>query len=455
MNAVCRGVAVLYLLHCLPCVAEDIEGIKAEMQAAYKKLGEGVSNATELIAHGQMEEFSQRSQALFPAEERTGAEALLLGNALFRNDPKAAYLLHKEAVAKLPDLPDAHNEWAMEQHRAGEYEGAAKSYAVYLKANPDLSWTNALQAECLLRMGKTEEALAAWKKAEDSQKGSLEHFEKMLCEVHSPRSLAWERAALIAKVKAGDLDAAEELMAFDCAFQRDWWNHGPLSPFLKADLEILGELKDVDAARLNELVCAAKANLANATGEGKAEDILREHGLLLDEKHTLPKSDRLLTPLIAAAEACEGIKAEAAREQWGKAIRERAKASKDAEVHNVLAHLYIGAPEFIEIAQEAWEATGDARFAGSCIAHLAAEKKLTLDHPDLIKARKMHPNHGVIAGLALGQAIEEKQPLESYLLAAIRAEYTELSPSGLFPRRSSRTLRSYFKLLEEQLAEKK
>src|SRR5262249_9540470 len=141
--------------------------------------------AEELAAAGELEQANAKILEVFPAATRTPAETLMLGNVLFRQDPKASYELHKRAAAELPDERMAQLEWGMQQHRAKEYAGAAASYAQVVKDNRDFAPVYGLMAECLLRLGKTGEAVEAFKQSELSQGDSIEQFESWVCDVNS------------------------------------------------------------------------------------------------------------------------------------------------------------------------------------------------------------------------------------------------------------------------------
>lgn len=454
MNCVMRiAEAALLVALCGPAaIAEDFAD---EKRAAYSELNMALGNPGPLIIEGRMAELSEKAAAIFPLDTRTGVQALVLGNALFEYDPKAAYALHKEAVTKLPDEPDVQLEWAMEQHRAGEFAGAVESYSKYLKVHPEFALAWGLLAECLLRTGKTAAAVDAWKQSEAAPVGTLVELETFVCQVHARRSLLNDRADLITQTKGGDVDAAERLIALDCDYERDWWNRGPREDFLLNDLQLVKASEFENTDRIPEILCAAEAALATESEPEKVATILRNRGFLCDEKHTLPTSDRLLSPLIAAAEHSHAVTREQAREYWGRQIWDRATASRDAEVYNVAAHLYLNSSELPEIQRQGWEATSDERFAVARLLQLAKHDQLTLDHADLLRAAQLYPFNGFIAQMRLELAEKEKQPLEPFLVQAILAEYNRFTPRGLVMRPNARILRTYFARLEDELLGKK
>ena len=263
---------------------------KAEIAEARAAIRPVLEAAESLVVEGRLDEANQALLAVFPAESRTAAQALTLGNVLFTQEPALSYELHKRAARDLPDEPSAIFEWAMEQHRAKEYPGAAESYAQYAEANPQYAPVLGLQAECLLRTGKIREAVEAWQRSEAAPQGTIEQFESLVCAVNSRKYPDRDRVAFRQKAQKGDLDAAARLIALDGAFETDWWNKGPRRNYLEVDLKLLREIGLKESPRMREILCAGECALAGDKGPGVAES-LRKHGFLLDVRATLPRTN--------------------------------------------------------------------------------------------------------------------------------------------------------------------
>lgn len=431
----------------LPAFADFKEEMK-EAQAAITPVLEG---AEKLVVEGRLDEANQKLLAVFPAESRSAAQALTLGNVLFTQDPKLSYELHKRAAKELPDEPNAILEWAMEQHRAGEYAGAAESYQQFAKANPRYAPVLGMLAECLLRTGKIREAADAWQRSEEASQGTIEQFESLVCEVNGHKYPDHERVVLREKARQGDLDAAEKLIALDGAFERDWWNKNPRRKYLELDLKLLGDAKFDDAERLREIVCAGECELARAE-DRDASDVLRKHSFLLGDRGALPRSGTILSIMLGAAERAKAVTVEEARTKWGAAILDAAKARRDAEMFNVAAHLYIGTDKLSEIERQGWETTGDERCAAGYMFGLAEKQELRLDDARLVKASQQFPENAMVAAIVLALTKKEGKPLEPALVRAIKAEYSRFSMQmGLFDRPGAAALRKYFRLLAKEL----
>lgn len=429
--------------------------LQSEMVESAGKLQPILQNSAAQLAEGKVEEIDQQILATFPEKSRTPAQALILGNVLYKQDPRISYALHKQAAEKLPDEPMAQLEWAMEQHRAGEYAGAIESYEKFLKVQPQFAPALGMVAECYIRTGKIREAADAWMRSE-SGNGSIEELESWVCEVHTHAQPDQERAGYYTKAQADDIAAAEKLVALDCNFPVDWWNDGPRREYLSKDLEVLKAAKFKDSSRLAAVICAARCGELIVDEGGNAKELLRSGGFFFDDHATLPDNGKLLSTMLAAALSGNAITKEQARDQFGQRILDKAKATGDPDLFNAAANLYVGTDRLAEIDQLGWDATGQARFAASLLVGLMAHDKLKLDDPRLIKASAQFPENSEIAKIVVALTHQEGKPMEPVLVNAIKAEYSHFSASGMLntrPRADS--LRGYFAELSKVMKAKR
>ena len=108
----------------------------------------------------------------------------------------------------MPNEPSVQYEWALEQHRARKYAEAADLYQKYIAAHPNFAPVYGLRAECLLRQGKTAEAIARWNQSEQASEGTPEDAESLICEVNGGPSPDQRRCELLAKAQTGDIESA-------------------------------------------------------------------------------------------------------------------------------------------------------------------------------------------------------------------------------------------------------
>ena len=242
-----RFAAILLVLLPSLSVAAALSDFASQVQAAGEKIAGVIPACTEKMNAGDFAGANAVLLATFPEATRTPAESFILGNVLFDTDRRLSHELHQSAVKAEPENPDVVWEWALEQHRAGDYAGAA-SYQKVSAGNPRAATLYALEADCLLRLNRIEDAVAAWKKSEDAPDGSIESMEDLVCAVHREVAPHKLRADLLAKaVVRHDIAAAEDLIALTETSRRTggtavpsrhisrttvppWWRHSTCRP---------------------------------------------------------------------------------------------------------------------------------------------------------------------------------------------------------------------------------
>ena len=430
------------------------ESFSDQVQSAAQALRGKLEQVQELIQQGKMNEADKVVLNIFPAKDRTAAQSFVLGNMLFPNSPKLSYELHKAALEQAPKEPLVQLEWALQQHRHKNYKEAAQSYATYLKATPRASagiW--GLQAECLLRIGKVEEAVESWMQSERVKIGTIVQFERLVCEVNSGLHPHRDRAELRKKVFQGDTNAAIKLVALGCKFERDWWNNPSIPEYLKIDLDLIraSKAKFKDQRLFSEIETAVAAHLESEKETPDVASLLKERSLIFDADQTLPVSGLMASCILAAYESSTDQKfSDSLREK----ILKRAEETKDAEYYNIAAHMFLKTDRIAEIQRKGWTDTKDERFATTLLyALIAAEKLKSLDDPILMAIQKEYPENSLVMYVVVSLARENKKPMTPVLIQAIKAEYRKFS-LNFYGHPDSLNLRKYFLELAK-LVEKK
>lgn len=425
-----------------------------EMRSASRVVGAVLPKAELLLVEGRIAESRQLVLNAFPDLPRSPAQELVLGNVLFRQDRVQSYELHKSAALRAPDQADALLEWGLEQHRRKEYRAALTTYRQAIEAGRVDAVIYGLAAECAIRLDDTKSAIELWQKSEASA-GRLETFESIVCELNETRDPFAERAALSPKVDAGDETAAAALLLLVTQWPTDWWNTNKHPKYFDADLaRIRKKFRPKPQSELAAAVCAAELASIQPLDAGGGREILKKHGFLFDPAATLPRDGKATSLIFHHAMSAAAVTSTGAREKFGDRLWVTAKQSKDPELLNLVAYLYIDTPRLAEIDRFGFENTSDPRFAASMLLGLVAEKKLKWGAPELDAARKKFPDDAVIAGIAVQLAAEQKQPLRPLLIAAIRAEFAKFSTGGPLRidvgRPNATQLRAYFKRLAAQ-----
>jgi tetratricopeptide (TPR) repeat protein len=424
------------------------EDFSAEVQAASKLISPVYSEINPLLAQGRVDEANARLLAVFPKETRTAVQCHLLANILYGVDSKLSYALQQEASQRLQDQPAVQMEWAMEQHRAGEYAGALASYDLFSKANPQFAPVHGLAADCLLRLGRTAEAVKRWQQSERAKRGTLINFETMVGEIYRDHGALARRVGWRQQTENGDVAAAVNLIVLVCDYPHDWWNRGVHSAFLAEDIRLLDRLpQDRRIASLRCLAASAQLLAVEDAKEADRRQILIDHGFIVDAQHTLPPDAAVASLLIGKSISGDLLTKADAKRWFLDGLLERVKASKDAALWNLVAFLLVDDDRLQSIEHDAWKATGDVRFAIGYLLERQKHGDLKATDTELLAAADQFPESSEIAHLLISLT---PSPDVALLVRAIKSEYrhfTALNPAGFVERPGAWAMRSYFKTL--------
>lgn len=424
---------------------DDIEDAMAILKT---KSGE----ATALILKGEAEAASQLVLETFPEATRTPAQSFVMGQAIFRNDPKLSYALIKAAAEKLPDSAEVQLAWALEQHREQQYEGALRAYERANELRPGNAPVLAVAAECALRTGNVEKALGLWKSCGEATRGTQDDVDALICEVNDRRRPMVRRAELVGRVQKADEAAATELILLDCDWPTDWWNKGPNKQFLESDLLTVGKwILPGGNVQVQEAKCVGALAMMDRPTKEKISDLLRRSRYLLDEQATMPTNAKATVQMLRYAIRSGAISRDDARVKLGPRIIEMGKTSGEKDVFEAAGFLYLDTGKQDEIDKSGWEFAKDPRCAAGVLASMMQKKELKWESPELQKAIADFPDNGTIAGIALKVGSEAGQPKRDLLIRAILAEYAKLSNSerDRSTRPRSDLLRDYWRQLSE------
>jgi tetratricopeptide (TPR) repeat protein len=439
------------------------EDFDAQMQKTVTRIKEVFPASAAKMDAGDFTGANAALVAAFPNADQSAAESFMLGNVFFDIDAKRSYAFHKTAAQLAPNNSNVVWEFALEQHRAGQYAGALSSYQIVARADPGSAATYALEADCLLRLNRVNDAIAAWQKSEAAPDGSIETMEDLVCTVHREPAPHERRAALLAKAtQQGDIKAAGELIALDCQFPRDWWNAPPQKTYLAHDVPaVLAAIKlPADDVLSRAIVCAQECALADQTDAKAIQAILTKHRLLTDPQHTIPANGDLLSIILASAARAKAIDQTTLREQIGPKILKLARMGKDVQLWNNAAFTapHGAIEDRMKLEREGWQATGDVRFAAGLLALKKGSHQLKGDDPDLAAARKQFPDSALIQRIAYEIATQENKVTRAQLADAARAEFTHFSsfvaPATVVNRPRSDYLRAYFAQMRQLPADR-
>lgn len=428
-----------------------------DAREAGERVPELQAKSSELLIDGKFDEATNVFLDAYPGEAMTPGAAFIFGNVLYEIDPDASYELHELAAKAMPNEPPVQLEWAMQLHRADEWEAAIDAYDVFIKSYPSYAIGYGIKADCLLRLGKIDEAIVAWKQSEASANGSIEQFESLVCAVNRQPRPDKHRAELLKKVIDGkDQAAAAELIAIDCLFPYDWWNVEPNTVYLEHDVKaVLEALELGDADVLGRAIaCVGELVAAEMPSADQARAIFEKHQLLLDEAHTLPEHPALASILLGQAELTKAMSREQLEQQFAKRMLAKARETGDAELWNVAIHFGpTSKDEMLALEKEAWTATGDERFITARMMIRHKNGDLKSDDPELAEALEAFPLSAEIWAVAIAAATDDKTLTRDVLVKAAIAEFEKFSSFASFAtvvnRPRAMRLRQYFAQMQQ------
>jgi len=439
--------SVLLLLVALPVLGEE-PSFEDEVRTKSTAHTTDFQRATDLADAGDVQAANKQLLDLADADG-SPAMSLVIGNLLYNMDRDASYRLHKKAFDAQPKERMTNLEWAMERHRKGEYAEAVPLYEAYLKLSPGDKKTYALLADCLLRIGKLPEAVAAW----DASAHARHHvaIDFAIFEIYGEISPLRRRADLLERVKKGDASAAEKLIDQDVNMDRDWWNGGPDAEALKHDAPLVEQLLGKPSKRFQAIECwlfIFSQEKQDEVAPVKAR--LEKDGLIVGQG-SLPESSLVAARLFNAVVAGNIETRTQLLGKFRKELTDRAKSpAGDVDALNILCNLSQDKKdETLELERYGAERYADPRFALGQLVLMARDKKLSLDSAELKAALQKIPENSLLQRIVLTLAGEQKTTKEM-LVAAIKAEYRHPS-RGVNEYPDSYTLNAYFQMLKQKL----
>lgn len=417
------------------------EKVEAQYRPALKKL-------EALASEGRVSEGTQQLLDAVPESRRTPAHNFALGNILYRSRPDLTRVLHRKAVEALPDSMAAQLEYAMEEHRAGQCDAAARAYRKVLDHYPDREHLNALLADCMVQLGQYKPATEHWLKARHGQRHIS--IEKQINEIYGNIAPVQRRGEMLEKFRRGQSELAEAIIALDLDFDTDWWNGGTHERFLARDLAEIGKTLGPDSRRFRELKLWVDAS----TSERKLGEGLKELNLLRPPSGNLPVSSLVAYNLIRMALAESLTDTAFLLKAYETELRQRALADKanDVKAMQVLGFLIFDQrpDQLAEVDLAGWQRYQLAEYAASYLIELGKMGKLKLSSPELDAAVKQFPKNVRVQELALQEAEaagKSAASLAPYIARVITAEYTQLT--GLLGPRDSYKLKNLFAALAD------
>jgi hypothetical protein len=398
---------------------------------------------------GRYSEVHDELDALVPDEEKSAADHFVLGNMFYDVDPDRSFAHHRAALEVAPDEPALLLEMAYQHHRRSEFPEALSYYERVVTSGNMQPPQYALLAHCLLKVGRYQDAVKAWKRAGHGSRHTGIDF--TIHDVFGELSPLSRHDRLVTRVRAQDRMAIGALLENALSWEGDWWNSRQNWQAFDVARAVIIEVFPSDTKLMLE-VDALKASYDAKTPEAFAA-LLRKEGLILD-KGQLPKSSFVARRLITRV-AQSGLATGAwLAKRYTAEVDERARgAVLDSDALFLLGAFTAeaGDSEALRAVDEyGWKRYGDADFALSLVLDREASlgEAFSADDPLLKAALDEFPADPRFALTSLLHAVESGTETVEQVARLIDAEYHGLRTDD---SRYSYALDGYFAALAERL----
>lgn len=503
---------IKYLLPVLllaSCQLRKLSADEKKLVAASRAMKTGGHRYLACIVQNDLDTCS----ANFKKEAKSPYEKNVLANTLFTIDPELSYEFHRQAYKSKSNELYFILEYAIEEHRRGNYEQATELYEKFSEVYPDNFRVKVWLADCYVNTGRVEKSIKSWLEA-DHAKHHIE-IETAIHEIYGAKNLYTKRNFYRNEIKKGNLNYFYDLFYLDLNWEFDWWNHGIIDQeFLNADISLANEklakqseiynlieayvkiktpegtsnmnyLSDIKSERppveetdivsnvYNKTMAEVEKEIQNmitasiaeedtsAKNQNKALDqqqyiknILVTYSFVLDGK-PLPPSGKVASDFLEVCFTNSLLTKSDVFSMRGEEILEKSDELKDVEFLNLYAHVMpVDHPKLSDTDKKGWKEYKDERFAWTYLMFKFLKRNLNEDELD--QAILDFPNSSRIYLIKTQKAKLDKKQMTTYFTELIKKEFRTIdSGIGLgasYSRgHSSYPLKLYFELLRKEL----
>lgn len=423
------------------------------------------TSASTQALHDQQEKIEQASHALAPAiltfqrhiitedlqhsiDQLIAAandpyKKFVVAGLIYNMDTARSFQLHEAAYNADPAGNHFLLEYAIEQHRRGNYAQAAALYEKYAPTAPEDLRITIWLADCYINTSQPEKAMTAWKQADF--RNNQRFINKAIHTIYGRTDQFQQRDSWRKELAAGKTSPAYPLIFQDTNWELDWWENMVMDSFLTADLELVQKsglpVKDVDVLQgYADLKLLPEINRDAMTG------MLTINHLILGTD-PLPVNGKLTNNLLSTCFALGLVNEDVFFENRGKELPGLAHKKKDV----AFLLLYITLETAVkgkaspEILLDGWKKFHDEQCAISYLYSI--RKTLKYDSPELAQAIKEFPDAAMLYWAKASAANNEGKPgIKDLLIKTIQQEFKSLKSDG---RQSATRLNEYFSYLGE------
>lgn len=366
----------------------------------------------------------------------------IVGGILYEIDPKRSFILHEEAFLTNKLEQNFILEYAIELHRNGQYNDAAKLYEIYAEKVPNDIRAYVWLADCYINIDEIEKSITNWRKSNHSQNHTK--IDNAIFTIYGKTTQIKNRNDLKSGIEKGQLSNFYPLIFLDKNWESDWWNKHTQKYFLSEDIQLakskLGELSS-DFKTLKGYL-----EIKDLEEKGQVEEIkkiLISNKIIL-EINPIPKFGEISSDLLRICFTNNLLNESDFYSKRGIELLELAKKTNDKDILNIYAYLQAKVDGKVEpeIDKLGWKVFKDERFAKSYFS--IRVDKINSNDVELNEALVDFPNSSYLYWVKAKCAKMESKPVKEHLVELIKREFKTL---GSDKNRFSYRLNSYINTL--------
>ncbi|MDR7372199.1 tetratricopeptide repeat protein [Flavobacterium aquidurense] len=370
----------------------------------------------------------------------------IVGGILYEIDPDQSLKFHKEAYLANTLEQNFILEYAIELHRNGQYQEAAKLYELYSQKVPNDIRVYVWLTDCYINTNEIQKSIQNWQKTNHSENHIS--IDNAVFTIYGKTTQIKTRSNLKSEIEKGKISNFYPLLFLDINWESDWWNTTTQKYFLNEDFQLaqntLGEKND-DYKILKSYLEIKKLQ---ENGEiDQIKNILLENKIIL-ENNPIPVFGEISSDLLRICFADNLLTESEFYTKRGAELLALAKSTKDKDLLNIYAYLQatVDGKVMPEIDKLGWKEFKDERFTKSYF--IGKADAIKYDDTELREAMLDFPNSSYLFWLKAKCAKMENKPVKNDLIEAIKREFKTF---GTDQNKSSYRLKSYMGTLASEI----
>jgi len=427
---------IILILISFSCHSQTLVSNRDKIETAKKELTAAMTNFSNCIVAADLD------NCMLDLIKNADNEykKYVIGGLLYNIDKDKSFQLHKEAYLSKPDELAFHLEYAIELHRKGEFEEAAKLYEKYSKEKSEDFRINVWLADCYINTGDIHKSIANWTKSDHAKHHTS--IDYAINTIYGDTDQIKTRNNYRKEIEKGNKTLFYSLIFLDMNWKLDWWNTILNKDFLKEDGQLLKSKVEKDTIDYNTIQTYIKIkNLSKSNNSGDSIKSLLINNKMILGSNPLPTNGQIASDLLRICFMNQLISEKEFYDIRGQELLKLAEATKDRELLNIYAYLQatVNGKVDASIDKLGWTEFKDERFAISYF--IGKGDKNRFNDKELAQALRDFPNSSKLYWVKVNCAKIENIELRPYLIELIKREFKTL---GSDPNHYSYPLKSYF-----------